>query len=66
VQEGLLRFRGGLLPAKRARIVDDVVSQIQGGLELWPTLVEICYVHKHTHDLPKTRVANVRLGSGIG
>jgi hypothetical protein len=47
-----------------SRIVDDVVSQIQGALELWPTLVEICYFRKHAHDLPKVRVKNVRLGAG--
>lgn len=47
-----------------SRIVDDVVSQIQGALDLWPTLVEICYFRKHTHDLPKVRVQNVRLGAG--
>src|SRR4029077_7396473 len=27
------------------RIVDDVVSVIKGSIELWPTLVEICYFH---------------------
>jgi hypothetical protein len=47
-----------------SRIVDDVVSQIQGALALWPTLIEICYFRKHTRDLPKVRVQNVRLGSG--
>ena len=46
------------------RIVDDVVSEIQGALELWPTLVEICYFQRHTKDLPKVKVANVHLGSG--
>jgi hypothetical protein len=47
-----------------SRIVDDVVSQIQGALELWPTLVEICFFRKHAHDLPKVRVQNVHLGAG--
>jgi hypothetical protein len=47
-----------------SRIVDDVVSQIQGALKLWPTLLEICYFRKHSHDLPKVRVQNVRLGAG--
>jgi hypothetical protein len=28
------------------RIVDDVVSVITGSLQLWPTLVEICYFQK--------------------
>jgi hypothetical protein len=49
-----------------SRIVDDVVSQIQGALELWPTLVEICYFRKHTHDLPKVRVRNTHIGPGSG
>ena len=29
-----------------SRIVDDLVSQIQASLEIWPTLIEICYLHK--------------------
>jgi hypothetical protein len=47
-----------------SRIVDDVVSQIQGGLEVWPMLVEIAYFRKHTHDLPTIRVQNMHLGAG--
>lgn len=47
-----------------SRIVDDVVSQIQGALELWPTLVEICYFQSHTRELPRVKVANHRLGAG--
>ncbi len=45
-----------------SRIVDDVVSQIKGALELWPTLVEIVYFHKRRKGLPKTRVKNQRKG----
>jgi hypothetical protein len=40
------------------RIVDDVVSVIKGSIELWPTLVEICYFHKSRKGLPQTRVNN--------
>ncbi len=40
------------------RIVDDVVSVIKGSIELWPTLVEVCYFHKSRKGLPQTRVAN--------
>ena len=40
------------------RIVDDVVSHIKGSLELWPTLVEICYLHKDRKGLPQVRVKN--------
>ena len=43
------------------RIVDDVVSVIKGSIELWPTLVEICYFQKGRKGLPRTRVNNQRL-----
>jgi hypothetical protein len=40
------------------RIVDEVVSVVKGSLELWPTLVEICYFQKGRKGLPQTRVSN--------
>jgi len=40
------------------RIVDDVVSVIKGSIELWPTLVEICYFQKGRAGLPRIRVEN--------
>jgi hypothetical protein len=40
------------------RIVDDAVSVIKGSLQLWPTLVEICYFQKGRKGLPMTRVNN--------
>src|SRR5208283_1854165 len=40
------------------RITDDVISQFKGALELWPTLLEICYLRKRRHGLPRRRVAN--------
>ena len=42
------------------RIVDDVISQFKGSLEVWPTLVEIMYLKKRKNGLPMTRVANAR------
>jgi hypothetical protein len=42
------------------RIVDDVVSVIKGSIELWPTLVEICYFQKGRKGLPQVRVKNRR------
>jgi hypothetical protein len=41
------------------RIVDDVVSVIKASIELWPTLVEICYFQKTRHGLPQLRVQNL-------
>jgi hypothetical protein len=40
------------------RIVDDVISVIKGSIELWPTLVEICYFHKDRKRLPQIKVMN--------
>jgi hypothetical protein len=40
------------------RIVDDVIAVIKGSIELWPTLVEICYFHKDRKGLPQIRVNN--------
>jgi hypothetical protein len=40
------------------RIVDDVISVIKASIELWPTLVEICYFHKRRKGLPQLRVKN--------
>jgi hypothetical protein len=35
-----------------ARIVNDAVEAIRASLELWPTLIEICYFQKTRHGLP--------------
>ena len=39
------------------RIVADAIGVIKSTLELWPTLVEICYFQKLRHGLPMKRVA---------
>jgi hypothetical protein len=44
-----------------SRIVDDVVGQIQASLELWPTLIEICYYYKDKKEFPRVRVKNKKL-----
>ena len=44
-----------------SRIVDDVISQIHASLEIWPTLVEVCYYYKDKKPLPQTKVKNKRL-----
>jgi hypothetical protein len=43
------------------RIVDDVVSVIKGSIELWPSLVEICYFQKDRQWLPQIRVKNQKI-----
>ncbi len=42
------------------RILADATDVIKGSIELWPTLVEICYFQKERKGLPRTRVANHR------
>jgi len=49
-----------------SRIVDDVISQFHGSLEIWPTLVEICYLYKDKQNLPQIRVNNKKLKSRNG
>jgi hypothetical protein len=44
------------------RIVDDVVTTIKGSIELWPTLIEICYFEKVRRGLPRIKVNNPRAG----
>jgi hypothetical protein len=46
-----------------SRIVDDVISQIHASLEIWPTLVEICYFHKDKREFPQRKVLHKRLKS---
>jgi len=39
------------------RIVDDAIGVIKSTLELWPTLVEVCYFQKLRHGLPMKRIS---------
>src|ERR1700733_3688280 len=39
------------------RIIDDAIGVIKSTLELWPTLVEICYFQKLRHGLPMKRIS---------
>jgi len=64
LEKAFYGFEADFFQQNVSRIVDDVVSQIQGSLELWPTLAEICYFQKHTRELPKIRVGNTHLGAG--
>ncbi|HEX7481375.1 MAG TPA: hypothetical protein VF331_26465, partial [Polyangiales bacterium] len=51
-------FEADFFQQNVARIVDDVISTFKGSLELWPTLVEITYLHKRRVGLPLVRVNN--------
>jgi hypothetical protein len=60
LQKAFYGFEPDFFQQNLLRIVDDVISQIKGSIELWPTLVEICYFHKSRKGLPQTRVPNQR------
>lgn len=57
-------FEADFFQQNLIRIVDDVISQFKGSLELWPTLVEIAYLEKQRHGFPIKRVNNVRRLAG--
>jgi hypothetical protein len=60
LQKAFYSFEPDFFQQNLLRIVDDVVSVIKGSIELWPTLVEICYFQKDRKGLPQIRVNNRR------
>jgi hypothetical protein len=54
-------FEPDFFQQNMARIVDDVVTEIKAALELWPTLIEICFFEKSRRGLPQSQVNNPRL-----
>jgi hypothetical protein len=58
LEKALYGFEADFFQQNLSRIVDDVIGDIRSALELWPTLVEICYFRKQSRELPQTRVAN--------
>jgi hypothetical protein len=60
LQKTFYGFETDFFQQNLLRIVDDVVSVIKGSIELWPTLIEICYFQKDRCGLPQVRVNNGR------
>ena len=58
LEKAFYAFEPDFFQQNLLRIVDDVISVIKGSIELWPTLVEICYFHKKRMGLPQIRVKN--------
>jgi len=58
LEKAFYGFETDFFQQNLSRIVDDVVGDIRGAMELWPTLVEICYFRQHRKELPQTRVRN--------
>jgi hypothetical protein len=61
LQRAFYGFEPDFFQQNLARLVDDVVTEIKASLELWPTLVEICFFEKRRRGMPQTLVANQRL-----
>jgi hypothetical protein len=62
LQKAFYGFEPDFFQQNLLRIVDDVISVIKGSIELWPTLVEICYFQKDRKGLPQVRVNNIKKG----
>jgi hypothetical protein len=60
LQKAFYGFEPDFFQQNLLRIVDDVVSTIKGSIELWPTLIEICYFQKDRKGLSQIRVNNSR------
>jgi hypothetical protein len=64
LQEAFYSFEPDFFQQNLLRILGDVVSTIKGSIELWPSLVEMCYFEQNRRGLPWTKVNNRRLGRG--
>jgi hypothetical protein len=64
LQKTFYSFEPDFFQQNVLRIVDDVISQFKGSLEIWPTLVEIVYLKKRKSGLPLLRVGNPRRQRG--
>lgn len=42
----------------------DIIGRMHTPLELWPTIVEICYYQKDKEMLPQIRIHNKRVTNG--
>ena len=60
LQKSFYAFEPDFFQQNLLRIVDDVVNTIKGSIELWPTLVEICYFEKERRGLPRRKVNSRR------
>ena len=61
LQKAFYGFEPDFFQQNLLRIVDDVISVIKGSIELWPTLVEICYFQKRRNGSAVNRVRNEKL-----
>ncbi len=53
-------FESDFFQQNVSRIVDDEIGLIKTSMELWPTIIEICYYAKDIKELPQTKVDNTK------
>jgi hypothetical protein len=58
LQKAFYGFDSDFFQQNVTRMVDDVISQFKGSLDLWPTLIEICYYAKSKKAFPQVKVLN--------
>jgi len=58
LDKGFYGFEPDFFHQNLLRIMSDVVDVIRASIQLWPTLVEICYFQKSRRGLPSIRVRN--------
>ena len=61
LQRAFYGFEPDFFQQNLARLVDDVVTEIKASLEVWPTLIEICFFEKSRRGMPQVFVNNQRL-----
>jgi hypothetical protein len=64
LQKAFYGFEPDFFQQNLVRIVDDVITVIKGSIELWPTLIEICYFQKDRQGLPQLRIRNRKAVNG--
>jgi hypothetical protein len=65
LQKAFYGFDADFFQQNVTRMVDDVISQFKGSLDLWPTLIEICYYAKSKKAFPQVRVSNKTINRSI-
>ncbi|HTF69570.1 MAG TPA: hypothetical protein VK638_43515 [Edaphobacter sp.] len=56
LEKAFYGFESDFFQHNLLRIVDDSIAAIKSSLELWPTLVEICYFQKRRNGLPMRKI----------
>ena len=56
LQKAFYGFEPDFFQHNLTRVVDEAVGVIKASIELWPTLVEICYFQKTRYGLPMRRI----------